>query len=64
MMWFAYSVVWVSVSLVVAYAVNVTVRIAPLWFLFVPAFISLRSENKKKPEEETVDEKAEDGDME
>ena len=51
MMWFAYSVVWISVSLVVAYAINMTGRIAPLCFLLVPLFISLSSENKKKPQE-------------
>lgn len=52
MMWFAYSVVWISVSLVVAYAVNMTGRIAPLWFLILPLFISLSSENKKKPQKD------------
>lgn len=41
--WISYGIVWLSMALVVAVCIYFTHRIAPMWFMLFPLFISIRS---------------------
>ena len=48
LIWIAYSMMWISVSLAVSVAVYITKSAAPLWTFLIPAMIRVSSDDNKK----------------
>ena len=48
LIWVAYSMMWISVSLAVSVAVYTTKSAAPLWTFLIPAMIGVKSDNNKQ----------------
>ena len=48
LIWVAYSMMWISVSLAVSVAVYTTKSSAPLWTFLIPAMIRVSSDDNKK----------------
>ena len=48
LIWVAYSMMWISVSLAVSVAVYITKSAAPLWTFLIPAMIRVSSDDNKK----------------
>jgi len=42
----AYATIWLSCSLAITAGILITGSLTPLWFLLIPAFISVSSEEK------------------
>lgn len=42
MIWFAWGLTWVSTSAAVCTAIIISGKLWPLWFMLVPAFVSVQ----------------------
>lgn len=46
--WFAYAAAWIATALAVCVCIYFTHRIAPMWFLILPALQNVRSRPDEK----------------
>jgi hypothetical protein len=58
MIWIACASSWLATAAAVIYAISVTGRIAPLWFLLIPTILSY-SERGGKEKEDSPNERSE-----
>lgn len=48
--WFGYGMAWLSTALAVCVCIYFTHRVAPLWFMILPALLNVKSGNDKDEE--------------